>query len=149
MTPKKARKCPYFQTGHCSQIRKGLCSFSHSNTVCFKLECDKSCGLRHPNPCKLFANNKCLYKQCSYSHSTPAHTHPIDRHTMLLACETETRVPNHEEVRKPTQLSECPATNSKPVAKLPAICPSILLAGVEIQNFPFFLNADPMSKERQ
>ena len=134
MTPKKARKCPYFQTGHCSQIRKGLCPFSHSNIVCFKLECDKSCGLRHPNPCKLFANNKCLYKQCSYSHSTPAHTHPIDRHTMLLACETETRVPNHEAVRKPIQLSECPATNSKPVAKLPAICPSILLAGVEIQH---------------
>ena len=59
-----------------------------------------------------------------------AYIHPIERETR----ETETRVPNHEAVRKPIQLSECPATNSKTVAKLLAIGPSILLAGVEIQH---------------
>jgi hypothetical protein len=90
----KERKCPFFQTGHCSQLRKGLCPFSHLNIVCYKLECNKTCGLRHPNPCKLFATNKCLYSQCSYTHSTPrkqqdtANVQPIETHPMLLACDT-------------------------------------------------------------
>ena len=90
----KERKCPFFQTGHCSQLRKGLCPFSHLNIVCQKSDCNKTCGLRHPNPCKLFAANKCLYTQCSYTHSTPvkqqdtANVQPIETHTMLLACDT-------------------------------------------------------------
>ena len=90
----KERKCPFFQTGHCSQLRKGLCPFSHLNIVCYKLECTTKCGLRHPNPCKLFAANKCLYSQCSYTHSTPrrqqdtANVKPIETHPLLLASDT-------------------------------------------------------------
>ena len=68
-------------------MNKGSCPFNHERKICSKVSCKKSCGLRHPNECKLFSTSGCNFPTCSYLHPTPQPARKLVspvQHTVLL-----------------------------------------------------------------
>ena len=63
--------CKHFQTVFCKF--GDICRKKHVKETCKVKNCNKTCSLRHPKPCKYFAKNKfCKFgESCCYDHSSP------------------------------------------------------------------------------